>query len=164
MADVKGHTLMLDPDEWDLILDDGGQIVDTAGAYGIAQNVANAVRLFTDDAYYFRDRGIPHFTLDLGRKLNKRMICAEYESAAVGVDGVLSANLLDVTLAHGGVAVTGEQLTDRTLTGDLEIVTGRGGRKCCILIRLQDFTLMIPRQFVRRLLRTGWPLFTKTVR
>ena len=25
MADVKGHTLMLDPDEWDLILDDGGQ-------------------------------------------------------------------------------------------------------------------------------------------
>ena len=117
---------MLDPDEWDLILDDGGQIVDTAGAYGIAQNVANAVRLFTDDAYYFRDRGIPHFTLDLGRKLNKRMICAEYESAAVGVDGVLSANLLDVTLAHGGVAVTGEQLTDRTLTGDLEIVTEDG--------------------------------------
>ena len=101
MADVKGHTLMLDLDDWDLILDDGGQIVDTAGAYGIAQNVANAVRLFTDDAYYFRDRGIPHFTLDLGRKLNKRMICAEYESAAVGVDGVLSANLLDVTLAHG---------------------------------------------------------------
>ena len=134
MADVKGHTLMLDPDEWDLILDDGGQIVDTAGAYGIAQNVANAVRLFTDDAYYFRDRGIPHFTLDLGRKLNKRMICAEYESAAVGVDGVLSANLLDVTL------------------------------ECCILIRLQDFTLMIPRQSVRRLLRTGWPLFTKMVR
>ena len=100
MADVKGHTLMLDPDEWDLILDDGGQIVDTSGAYGIAQNVANAVRLFTD--------------------------CAEYESAAVGVDGVLSANLLDVTLAHGGVAVTGEQLTDRTLTGDLEIVTEDG--------------------------------------
>ena len=88
---------MLDPDEWDLILDDGGQIVDTSGAY-----------------------------LDLGRKLNKRMICAEYESAAVGVDGVLSANLLDVTLAHGGVAVTGEQLTDRTLTGDLEIVTEDG--------------------------------------
>ena len=52
---------MLDPDEWDLILDDGGQIVDTSGAYGIAQNVANAVRLFTDDAYYFRDRGIPAF-------------------------------------------------------------------------------------------------------
>ena len=126
MADTKGHTLMLDPDEWDLILDDGGQIVDTAGAYGIAQNVANAVRLFTDDAYYFRDRGIPHFTSDLGRKLNKRMICAEDESAAVGVDGVLSANLLDVTLAHGGVAVTGEQLTDRTLTGDLEIVTEDG--------------------------------------
>ena len=32
MADIKGHTLMLDPDEWDLILDDGGQIVDTSGA------------------------------------------------------------------------------------------------------------------------------------
>ena len=54
------------------------------------------------------------------------VVCAEYESAAVGVDGVLSANLLDVTLAHGGVAVTGEQLTDRTLTGDLEIVTEDG--------------------------------------
>ena len=126
MADTKGHTLMLDPDEWDLILDDGGQIVDTAGAYGIGRSVAHAGRRCTGGAYYFRVRGIVDLPLDLGRKLNKRMICAEYESAAVGVDGVLSANLLDVTLAHGGVAVTGEQLTDRTLTGDLEIVTENG--------------------------------------
>ena len=34
MADVKGHTLMLDLDDWDLILDDGGQIVDTSEENG----------------------------------------------------------------------------------------------------------------------------------
>ena len=34
MADVKGHTLMLDPDEWDLILDDG-EFLTTAGRSSI---------------------------------------------------------------------------------------------------------------------------------
>ena len=128
MADnaQKGYTLLLDTQNWDLILDNGGDIVTTTGSYGIAQNVANTIRLFTNDAYYFRDRGIQHFTLDLGRKVNRRLICATYEEAALKVDGVLSANLKDVTLAKGGVSVKGDVLGDRTLIGDLQLVTEEG--------------------------------------
>ena len=50
MAEL-GHTLLLS-DDWDLMLDSGGNIRTATGAYGIAQNVANRVRLFTNDAYY----------------------------------------------------------------------------------------------------------------
>ena len=49
MAEL-GHTLLLS-DDWDLMLDSGGNIRTATGAYGIAQNVANRVRLFTNDAY-----------------------------------------------------------------------------------------------------------------
>ena len=59
-----GHTLTLDAD-WDLQLDAAGNIMTSSGDYAVAQNVANAVRLFTDDAYYDADRGIPHFALTL---------------------------------------------------------------------------------------------------
>ena len=44
---------------------------------------ANRVRLFTNDAYYDPDRGIPHFVVDLGQKVNERLVTAEIERAAV---------------------------------------------------------------------------------
>ena len=53
-----GHTLTLDLNEWDLTLDSGGNIATSVGPYAIAQNVANAVRLFTNDAWYDPERGI----------------------------------------------------------------------------------------------------------
>ena len=55
-----GHSLLLDV-EWDIQLDASGNIAVTTGDYAVAQNVSNAVRLFTNDAYYDPDRGIPHF-------------------------------------------------------------------------------------------------------
>ena len=42
MADTKGHTLMLDPDEWDLILDDGGQI----GGFSPMMLIISAIAAF----------------------------------------------------------------------------------------------------------------------
>ena len=63
-----GHTLTLDVDTWDIQLDSNGNIATASGPYAIAQNVANAVRLFTNDAYYDPNRGIPHFSIELGHK------------------------------------------------------------------------------------------------
>lgn len=51
---------------WDICLDENGKIAISDGAYAIAQSAANAVRLFTDDAYFDRDKGIPHFDIELG--------------------------------------------------------------------------------------------------
>lgn len=60
------HTLLL-TDDWDLTLDSAGDIATSTGAYSIAQNVGNAVRLFTNDAWFNPERGIPHFAIDLAR-------------------------------------------------------------------------------------------------
>jgi hypothetical protein len=63
------HTLKLD-ETWDVTLNEAGHIdVITADApYAAAQNVANECRLFTRDAYFAYDRGIPHFVTELGQR------------------------------------------------------------------------------------------------
>ena len=48
-------------DDWDLHVDPAGNIPTCVTDYSIAQNVANAFRLFTQDAWFFPERGIPHF-------------------------------------------------------------------------------------------------------
>lgn len=121
---MAGNTLTLSHDDWDLQLDPNGNIATSYGAYAIAQNVANAIRLFTEDAYYDRDRGIPHYMLDLQNKLNKPLVKSKYEEAAESIDGVLSATYTNIQLIDKDTA--NKDLTDRTLTGDLvlEVETG----------------------------------------
>ena len=56
---MSDFTLRLE-DDWDLHVNDDGNLPKTFTAQGIAQNVANAFRLFTNDAYFFTDKGILH--------------------------------------------------------------------------------------------------------
>lgn len=114
---MTGNTLTLSQDNWDLQLDIEGNIQTAYGAYAIAQNVANAIRLFTEDAYYDRERGIPHYMLDLQHKLNKPLVKSKYEEAAESIEGVLSATYTNIELITKNTAT--KDLTDRTLTGDL---------------------------------------------
>lgn len=86
------HTLFLDA-TWDLTLDQGGNIATVTGPYAIAQNVANAVRLFTDDAYFDRDRGIPHFQIELGHKPPYSILRTRIVQAAKAVEGVADATV-----------------------------------------------------------------------
>lgn len=51
-----GRTLYLN-DKWDIFSDASGQIALVSGAYAIAQNAANAVRLFKNDAYLAQRAG-----------------------------------------------------------------------------------------------------------
>lgn len=104
---MAGHTLFLDLDTWDLTLDSGGGIAVTSGAYGIAQNVANAVRLFTNDAYYDTERGIPHFIVDLGLMPMQAVVRNRWSTAARGVDGVASATSEVRSFDEGTRVLTG---------------------------------------------------------
>lgn len=113
---MAGHTLTLDIDTWDLQLDAAGNIMHGAGAYGIAQNVANTVRLFTDDAWYEPERGIPHFLIDLGKRPAPSLIKSYVEEAAQAVAGVQNAVLTDL------------DLEERVLTGDIELTTDTGAK------------------------------------
>ena len=123
---MHGHTLLLDAD-WDLQLDGAGGIAVTTGDYAVAQNVSNAVRLFTNDAYYDPGRGIPHFALTLGRKPAMSVFRAAVRQAALGVSGVKAADVTDIQLAQRDTASPdGSAITPRTLTGDIRLTMEDG--------------------------------------
>ena len=86
------YTLLLDS-QWDLTLDGGGDIATAVDAYAVAQNVANAVRLFTDDAYFDADRGIPHFDIELGHRPPMGVLRTRILRAARTVEGVADASI-----------------------------------------------------------------------
>lgn len=107
------HTLLLDAD-WDITVDAGGNIATVSDAYAIAQNVANAVRLFTDDAYFNADRGIPHFNIELGHKPPYSILRTRILEAARAVEGVADAAVTfdrDKRVLGGEILLT---LTDGT--------------------------------------------------
>ena len=119
---------MLVDAEWDIQLDASGNIAVTTGDYAVAQNVSNAVRLFTNDAYYDPDRGIPHFAITLGRKPSMSVFRAVVRQAALGVDGVRAAEVKDLALSQTASAQTpaGESIPPRTLTGDIRLTMEDG--------------------------------------
>lgn len=105
---MNGHTLYLTPDNWDITLDSSGRLQTSAAAYAIAQNVANAVRLFTNEAFFAMDEGIPHFEIELGfTRPALSVLRARIREAALNVDGVLDA------------AVNLDGVRDRRLTGEI---------------------------------------------
>lgn len=110
---MAGHTLLLD-ENWDLTLDSGGNIATSSGPYAIAQNVANAVRLFTNDAWYDPERGVPHFLIDLGVTPDMSVVRSRIRRAALAVDGVTDAN----------VEIT--SITDRVMGGTIALTTETG--------------------------------------
>ena len=105
---MPAHTFYLDQN-WDITLDASGRLLMSMAAYAIAQNVANAVRLFTNEAYFAMDEGIPHFDIELGRKPLYSVLRGRIKKAALGVDGVLDA------VVHLNTPVS----SDRKLTGDI---------------------------------------------
>lgn len=111
------YTLYLD-DRWDITLDGAGRLKTADGAYAVAQNVANAVRLFTEDAFYDWDRGIPHFDIELKPRPSAAVLRARIREAAMGVEGVLSAT----------VELDEIDRSTRELTGEVELTTTDGER------------------------------------
>lgn len=117
-----GHTLKL-TEQWDLTLDAAGNIATCTAAEAIAQNVANALRLFTNDAYFEPGAGIAHFATHLGRKPLLTVLSQRFTQAAQQVAGVSSATVQDLELNPRTRELTGKMvltLTDgATLTIDL---------------------------------------------
>lgn len=87
------------------------------GGYATAQNVANECRLFTNDAYFAQERGIPYYLIALGRKLSPSVLRARLRDAALLVDDV--AEVTDIIL---------ESLDTETrkVTGDIQFTSREG--------------------------------------
>lgn len=109
-------TLLLNSD-WDLTLDKSGRIAVAEGAYATAQNVANECRLFSNDAYFEPDRGIPYYLIALGRKLSPSVLRARLRDAAYLVEDVE-----DVT----DVVLESLDTETRKVTGEIKFTSKEG--------------------------------------
>lgn len=122
---MNGHTLYLTPDNWDITLDSSGRIARSTQAYAIAQNVANAVRLFTGEAFFAMDEGIPHFDIELGKtRPALSVLRARMREAALNVKGVLDAQ------------ITLDDVQERKLTGEILLIVADGDKSSKITLTL----------------------------
>lgn len=122
---MTAHTLYLQPDSWDITLDSSGKIARSTQAYAIAQNVANAVRLFTNEAFFAMDEGIPHFEIELGyTRPALSVLRARMREAALNVEGVLDAQ------------ITLDDVQDRKLTGEILLTVADGDKSSKITLTL----------------------------
>lgn len=105
---TKGYTLMLN-DNWDITVDGAGNIATANGAYAVAQNAANAVRLFTKDAYFNQTKGIPHFNIELGEKasVSQAALVNRIRKACLAVDGVVDCQP-DLQYDDDGRCISGD--------------------------------------------------------
>ena len=83
------NTLMLN-DKWDIYVDEAGNIATVTDDYAIAQNIANAVRLFVGDAYFEQTRGVPYLTEVFSKKtgVSQSVVINRWRNAALTVEGV----------------------------------------------------------------------------
>ena len=108
-------SFLLGLSDWDIHVNASGNLALTTGKYEIAQDVANAIQLFIDDAYFDADRGVPHFDIDLGHKPASSVLRARYKDATLGVTGVSDASVTLQSLSSG-----------RRLRGTITITTNDG--------------------------------------
>ena len=91
------RTLRLDGKSWDIALNDVGGIDVISGAAATSQNVANECRLFRDDAYFIKERGIPRFVFELGQRLNLAVSRSYMRKAAFSVSDVNEIQSINFT-------------------------------------------------------------------
>ncbi len=102
-------TIYLTP-SWGMTVDASGNIAMATAEYAIAQDVASACRLFLGELFYDTTKGIPYNQVILGKKPPRALVAHYLEKAALTVPEVVSAQ------------VTGLTLTNRTLTGNIEVI------------------------------------------
>lgn len=107
------RSLYLNPNSWDIGLDNNGNIATTAGLYCDAQNVANATRLFTNDAFLAKGKGIPHFEIELGKKPSLSLVKSIYRKTALSVENIKNA-------------VVNLSIIGKELKGDIVATTANG--------------------------------------
>lgn len=108
-------------ENWDIYVDEAGNIALADGDYGVAQTAANKVRLFTNDAYFDQTKGIPHFDIELGKNYNvsEAVLTNRIRKEVLSVDGVTDAKV-QLEKESGGRVIGGNILIT-TNTGTVSI-------------------------------------------
>lgn len=108
------RSLLLDIETWDLAIDTAGNIAVASDPYAMAQDAANACRLFAGELYFDTVPGIPYFQEVLGQSPPLSLVKAYLVRAALRVPGVVSAQVFI------------SEWTDRTIRGQVQIRDANG--------------------------------------
>lgn len=95
---------------WDLKVDINGNIAVCEGAYSIAQQAANEIKLFAGEGWYDLTQGTPHFAQILGTNSNLGLIRNILLDRVNGVNNVRSSDIdmyVDSSRTlHGNIFIT----------------------------------------------------------
>jgi len=109
-------TLLLDQQDWDLLLDASGNIAVASEPYSLAQDAASAVRTFRGECYWNVLIGIPYLTDILGKNPSLALAKELFVTEARTVEGVGTADCF----------LTG--ITNRSLSGQIQVTSERTGQ------------------------------------
>jgi len=106
-------TLLLDTDEWDLVLDAAGNIAVAAEPYSLAQDAASAIKTYQGECYWDTTLGVPWLSQVFGKSPSLSMLKELFTTAALTVPDVGSAQCFIV--AAGSRSISGQvQVTSRS--------------------------------------------------
>ena len=86
-------SLSLTPD-WDIQLDDMGNIATVEGGLQTAQDVATSCRVWKGEALYDTERGVPYKEEILGQRPNLSLLQSDFENEAKRIEGVASVEVV----------------------------------------------------------------------
>jgi hypothetical protein len=107
-------TLLLDLDNWDLVLDSSANIAIAAPPYAVAQDVASALKTFLGEDWFDTTLGVPYRQKILGKSPSIEYFKSVMVAAALTVPTVKSA-----------VCII-ESFADRAVNGQVQFTTTSG--------------------------------------
>jgi|HubBroStandDraft_4_1064222.scaffolds.fasta_scaffold00019_20 hypothetical protein len=100
------------PANWDLYVDNNGNIAINTGGLQLAQDAASAIKTFLGEVYYDTNYGVPYFQTILGKLPPLALVKALFVQAALTVPGVVQARCYLTSFNHrtfsGQVQITDE--------------------------------------------------------
>lgn len=97
---MRYNTLLLDLDNWDLVIDSAGNVAVASPPYSLAQDVASAIRLFLGEQWYASDTGVPYYSEILGKLPSQSLFIKMLEAAALRVPGVSMVRVILSTFSN----------------------------------------------------------------
>lgn len=85
------YTTLAGGDDWDIKLDESGNIAVLSGAEAVAMDVACACQVFLGECYYDNTLGIPYQTNVLGKKFSGSYLAQKLKAEALKITGVSEA-------------------------------------------------------------------------
>lgn len=97
--------------DWDICLDDFGNLETCNDDEAICQDASCALRLFTNDSYYEPSKGIPYLDIVLSVSPFESLVRSELINTAKSVDGVLDASVEEFTTENRSLKLNMKCLT-----------------------------------------------------